>query len=117
MKGNDFNIALTIFYLAVSGFVFWRIELSNALLQYFASDIPSNLIMKRVGSAWIAVLTFSFGIVSFGSAFVHNYHQLIVTRIFLGLAEGGSLVSFISWILLPKLIVAFSPPLSTCWPV
>lgn len=73
--------------------------------------------MKRVGSAWIAVLTFSFGIVSFGSAFVHNYHQLIVTRVLLGLAEGGSLVSFKLYFWSPKLTVAFSPPLSICWPV
>ncbi|KAF9484537.1 MFS general substrate transporter [Pholiota conissans] len=78
MKGFDLNIALTVFYIC-----------------YFISDIPANLIMKRVGSVWIAFLTFAFGIVSFGSAFIHNYNQMIVTRVFLGLAEGGSLSALV----------------------
>lgn len=35
----------------------------------------------------------SFGVVSIGTAFIHNFGQLVATRVFLGLAEGGTLVS------------------------
>ncbi|KAF8197016.1 MFS general substrate transporter [Pholiota molesta] len=78
MKGFDFNISLTVFYIC-----------------YFISDIPANLIMKRVGSTWIAVLTLAFGVVSLGSAFIKTYNHMIVTRVFLGFAEGGSLSALV----------------------
>lgn len=55
--------------------------------------MPSILIQKRVGSGWISVLVASFGIISFGTAFIHTFRQLIAIRILLGLAEGGLLVS------------------------
>ncbi|KAF9466151.1 MFS general substrate transporter [Collybia nuda] len=74
MSGFDYNIALTIFYLF-----------------YIAIEIPSNLTLKRVGSMWLAGLVTSFGVVSIGTAFVKSYTGLIVTRVFLGLAEGGTL--------------------------
>jgi MFS family permease len=41
---------------------------------------------------WLAFLITSFGAVSIGTAFVTSYSGLIVTRVFLGLAEGGTLV-------------------------
>ncbi|KAG6811879.1 hypothetical protein H0H92_005405 [Tricholoma furcatifolium] len=74
MVGLDYNIALTVFYLF-----------------YIAVDIPSNLILKRLGSSWLAALITLFGIVSISTAFVKTYAGLIVTRVFLGLAEGGTL--------------------------
>jgi len=74
MSGYDFNNAMTIFYVV-----------------YCLSDIPSNLILKRVGSTWLAWLTVAFGLVTLGSAFMKNYGGLIATRVFLGLAEGGTL--------------------------
>ena len=39
----------------------------------------------------------SFGIVSIGTAFVKSYAGLLVIRVFLGLAEGGTLVCDIGW--------------------
>ncbi|THU98273.1 MFS general substrate transporter [Dendrothele bispora CBS 962.96] len=74
MTGFDYNIALTVFYIF-----------------YIASEIPSNLILKRLGSSWISFMVFSFGIVSIGTAFVQSYGGLIATRIFLGICEGGTL--------------------------
>lgn len=38
---------------------------------------------------WLAFLVIVFGIVSIATAFIHNLAGVIVTRIFLGLAEGG----------------------------
>ncbi|KAF5319372.1 hypothetical protein D9619_008618 [Psilocybe cf. subviscida] len=78
MKGFNFNIALTIFYVC-----------------YFISDLPANLLMKKFGSIWIAITVVAFGAVSLGSAFIHNYTQLIITRVLLGIAEGGTLSALV----------------------
>ena len=41
MKGNDFNIALTIFYLAVRSFVFFSIL--TFLIPYYSTSRPTSL--------------------------------------------------------------------------
>ncbi|EKM81340.1 hypothetical protein AGABI1DRAFT_72253 [Agaricus bisporus var. burnettii JB137-S8] len=74
MKGLDFNIALTVFYIC-----------------FTAIEVPSNLILKRVGSIWVAYLVLTFGAVALGSAFMKTYAHMLVTRVFLGIAEGGTL--------------------------
>ncbi|PPQ78694.1 hypothetical protein CVT25_010715 [Psilocybe cyanescens] len=79
MHGFDFNIALTTFYIS-----------------YIVSEIPSNLALKRFGSIWIAFLVISFGAVAIGSAFVKSFGSLLATRVLLGLAEGGTLVSLMA---------------------
>ena len=48
--------------------------------------------MKQFGSIFIAFTVVAFGAISLGSAFTHTYSQLIVTRVLLGIAEGGTLV-------------------------
>lgn len=78
MEGFDFNIALTAFYLS-----------------YIVVEVPSNLVLKRIGSIWIAYLVIAFGAVSLGSAFMRTYAELIVTRILLGIAEGGTLAGLV----------------------
>ncbi|KAJ7091473.1 MFS general substrate transporter [Mycena belliarum] len=74
MVGFDFNIALTVFYIF-----------------YTFSDIPSNLALKYFGSVWLAGTITCFGIVSISTAFVTSFSGLIATRVFLGMAEGGTL--------------------------
>ncbi|EEB90290.1 hypothetical protein MPER_11519 [Moniliophthora perniciosa FA553] len=69
MSGFDYNIALT----------------------YAIAEVPSNLALKHFGSVWLAALVTAFGLVSIGTAFVTSYGGLIVTRVFLGIAEGGTL--------------------------
>ncbi|KAF9466150.1 MFS general substrate transporter [Collybia nuda] len=61
------------------------------ITQYSVIEIPSNLVLKRFGSIWLAILVTSFGAVAIGTAFIKSYTGLIVTRVFLGLAEGGTL--------------------------
>lgn len=78
MSGSDFNKAMTVFYVV-----------------YALSDIPSNLILKRFGSTWLAILIVAFGAVALGSAFMTNFAGLIATRVFLGLAEGGTLAGLV----------------------
>ncbi|KAF9446895.1 MFS general substrate transporter [Macrolepiota fuliginosa MF-IS2] len=78
MHGNDLNIALTIFYIC-----------------FMIVEVPSNLALKRIGSTWVAYLVIGFGVVALGSAFMRNYAELLVTRVFLGLAEGGTLAGLV----------------------
>ncbi|KAF9565867.1 MFS general substrate transporter [Agrocybe pediades] len=74
MRGTDFNIALTVFYVG-----------------YIVADVPSNLALKRFGSIWIAFLVIAFGLIVIGEAFVESYGSLLAVRFILGLAEGGTL--------------------------
>lgn len=48
---------------------------------------------------WLAAMITIFGIVSIGTAFVKSYNGLIITRVFLGIAEGGTLVRRFSGVL------------------
>lgn len=98
MHGFDFNIALTTFYISVSVQcdLLTHLSIYDLLLQYIVSEIPSNLALKRFGSIWIAFLVISFGAVAIGSAFVKSFGSLLATRVLLGLAEGGTLVSLMA---------------------
>ncbi|MGY2046727.1 MFS transporter [Methylobacterium sp. JK268] len=59
-------------------------------LGYFAAEIPSNLIMMRVGARlWIARIMITWGLVSAGTAFVTGPVQFGIARFLLGLGEAG----------------------------
>ncbi|GAA5938538.1 uncharacterized protein JCM15063_005348 [Sporobolomyces koalae] len=93
----EYNVGLMLFYVA-----------------YVLVEIPSNLIMKKIGSIWLCMLTMSLFVYSkilcalkdertltlpirepysaaicIGTAFIHNFHSFVGVRIALGLAEGG----------------------------
>ncbi|KIJ31712.1 hypothetical protein M422DRAFT_185583, partial [Sphaerobolus stellatus SS14] len=70
----DYNIALTLFYVT-----------------YILVEVPSNLALKCFGSIWLAILMIAFGIIALSTAFITNFTGLILTRMFLGIAEGGLL--------------------------
>ena len=73
LVGYRFNWALSIFYII-----------------YLLVEVPSNIILKRVGPRfYLPALVVGFGFVSMCTAFVHNYDQLLVARAFLGIFEGG----------------------------
>jgi MFS family permease len=73
--GYRFNIATSIFYIV-----------------YLISEVPSNIILKRVGPRfYIPALVLGFGAVSVGTAFVQTYEQLVGARVLLGVFEGGTL--------------------------
>lgn len=92
MTGSDYNIALTVFYLFVRHPLLHDFVKIEHPQQYVAVDIPSNLALKRFGSVWLAAMIICFGATSVGTAFVKSYTTFIVTRVFLGLTEGGTLV-------------------------
>jgi ACS family tartrate transporter-like MFS transporter len=59
-------------------------------LGYILFQVPSNLIMFRVGArVWISRVVVAWGLVSIASAFVIGPHSFYVLRFLLGLAESG----------------------------
>lgn len=57
---------------------------------YFLFELPSNLIMARVGARiWIFRIMLSWGLVSMATIFVHTPMQFYAIRFLLGLAEAG----------------------------
>lgn len=73
--GVRFNWALSIFYIV-----------------YLLVEVPSNVILKRVGGRfYLPFLVCGFGLVSLCTAFVRNFEGLMVARVFLGIFEGGAM--------------------------
>jgi D-galactonate transporter len=57
---------------------------------YFVFEIPSNLILHKVGArVWLCRVLVTWGIVSGCTALVHTPWQFYMCRFLLGLAEGG----------------------------
>jgi ACS family tartrate transporter-like MFS transporter len=59
-------------------------------LGYFIFEVPSNLILERVGARrWIARIMFTWGIFSAACAFVTGPVSFAIVRFLLGVAEAG----------------------------
>ena len=57
---------------------------------YFIFEIPSNLIMAKVGARiWIARILFSWGLVAIAMAWVQGPRSFLIMRFILGIAEAG----------------------------
>ena len=57
---------------------------------YFLFEIPSNLILHRIGArVWIARILITWGVVATLTGLVQSAHQLYIARFALGLAEAG----------------------------
>jgi MFS transporter, ACS family, tartrate transporter len=68
-------------YGLLSGIFFWG---------YFLFEIPSNLILHRLGArTWIARILITWGLVAGATGFVQNATQLYLARFILGVAEAG----------------------------
>ncbi|CAE6420941.1 unnamed protein product [Rhizoctonia solani] len=73
LVGYQYNIGLSIFYIT-----------------YALSEVPSNLLLKRVGaSKWIPILVIGCGLICFSTAFIKNFAGFMVVRTMLGICEGG----------------------------
>ncbi len=70
-------------------------------LGYFLFEVPSNLMMQKLGArVWIARIMISWGLVSGATAFIVGAHSFLVVRFLLGAAEAGffpGLVLYLSW--------------------
>lgn len=59
-------------------------------IGYFLFEVPSNLIMQRVGARiWIARIMIIWGLVSMGMMFIHSTATFYSARFLLGVAEAG----------------------------
>ncbi|KAK5100588.1 hypothetical protein LTS08_005339 [Lithohypha guttulata] len=82
LVGYRFNIASSVFYVV-----------------YLLVEVPSNIILKRVGPRfYLPALVVGFGFVSMCTAWVKDFEQLCVARAFLGVFEGGAMPGF-AWYL------------------
>ncbi|MBV8521159.1 MAG: MFS transporter [Acetobacteraceae bacterium] len=68
---------------------------------YFLAEIPSNLILERVGGrVWIARILLTWGVISGLTAFVWNNWSFYTIRFLLGIAEAGyfpGVILFLTW--------------------
>ena len=77
---RDLGLSSYIYGLGAGAF-FWG---------YFILEVPSNLILEKVGARrWIARIMITWGIVSGSFAFVNGPVSFFVLRFLLGLAEAG----------------------------
>ncbi|ACL62465.1 MFS transporter [Methylobacterium nodulans] len=77
---KDIDLSATAFGVGAGLFFF----------GYFVAEIPSNLIMMRVGARlWIARIMITWGLVSAATAFVTGPVQFGIARFLLGLGEAG----------------------------
>src|SRR6478735_2007484 len=59
-------------------------------IGYWLFEIPSNLILERVGARrWIARILIGWGVVSMGTALVTDVRSFMLARVLLGIAEAG----------------------------
>jgi ACS family tartrate transporter-like MFS transporter len=59
-------------------------------IGYFLFEVPSNLIMERVGARkWMARIMVTWGIISCSMMFAQNATQFYILRFLLGVAEAG----------------------------
>ena len=70
-------------------------------IGYFLAEIPSNLILERVGArVWIARILITWGIISGLTAFVWSEWSFYAIRFLLGIAEAGyypGIILFLTW--------------------
>lgn len=73
MNGNQFNVALFIFFV-----------------PYCLLEVPCNLILKRTNPrTWLSFIIFAWGVVTIGQGFCRSYASLVVCRFLLGVFEAG----------------------------
>ncbi|OAA66056.1 major facilitator superfamily transporter [Cordyceps fumosorosea ARSEF 2679] len=66
---------------------------------YIASEVPSNLIIKKVSpKIWLPFLTFSWGIITIGTGFMRDYKDFMILRAVLGIFEGGLLPGIVLYL-------------------
>ncbi|RBR15665.1 uncharacterized protein FIESC28_07306 [Fusarium coffeatum] len=75
LKGYDFNLLLTVFYIS-----------------YIVFELPANMLCKWMGPGWfIPGTAVCFGVASLGTAFVNTMGEACAVRFILGIFEAGML--------------------------
>ncbi|KAJ7472761.1 major facilitator superfamily domain-containing protein [Mycena latifolia] len=74
MSNKEYTIALTLTYVG-----------------YVSSELPSNLVLKRIGpNLLLPTIMILWGVVATLQGIVTNYRGLLACRFFIGLLEGGT---------------------------
>ncbi|ORY70455.1 putative MFS transporter [Pseudomassariella vexata] len=82
MTDHQYDIGLAVFYAT-----------------YICSEIPSNLVLKKISpQIWLPFLTFCWGIVAMSLGFVQNFGGFVGVRAILGMTEGGLLPGMILYL-------------------
>lgn len=88
---QQFGLSYTV-YGRIAGIFF---------LSYAACEIPSNLLLYRIGARrWLARIMISWGVVSMATIFARTAHEFYVLRFLLGVAEAGFFPGIIYYIFL-----------------
>ncbi|TID13934.1 Protein argonaute [Venturia nashicola] len=73
MKGNDYNVALFVFFI-----------------PYILFEVPSNMIIKRVApSKYLSGIMVCWGVATMGQGLVESFGGLVAMRFLIGLFEAG----------------------------
>ncbi|PKS06119.1 hypothetical protein jhhlp_007435 [Lomentospora prolificans] len=73
MTGDQYNVALTIFFVS-----------------YIVFEVPANMALKHLSPRiWIPSIAITWGVVMTLMGIVHNYEGLLAARFFLGIPEAG----------------------------
>ncbi|KAI9878608.1 MAG: hypothetical protein M1830_000427 [Pleopsidium flavum] len=73
MKGQDYNIALFMFFI-----------------PYILLEVPSNILLKKVPpSTWLSFIMFCWGVITVCMGVTKSYAGLVVCRFLLGVFEAG----------------------------
>src|SRR6187401_2460290 len=83
-------------------------------LGYCLFEIPSNLILDRVGARrWIARIMIGWGIVSMATMLISDVTSFMIARVVLGLAEAGffpGMVLYLTyWVAAPVSVIVGAP--------
>jgi MFS family permease len=110
---HDLNLSATAFGIGAGLF----------FLSYFVFEVPSNLILERIGARrWIARIMISWGVLSACMVFVRGEWSFYAMRFILGMAEAGFFPGIIFYLVCwfpavyrPKMMALFTVgiPLST----
>ncbi|KAH8731695.1 major facilitator superfamily domain-containing protein [Phaeosphaeriaceae sp. PMI808] len=66
---------------------------------YIASEIPSNLVLKKMSpKIWLPLLTAVWGVLTMCLGFVRNFASFVTVRALLGVAEGGLLPGMVLYL-------------------
>lgn len=66
---------------------------------YIASELPSNLVLKKMSpKIWLPLLTSVWGILTMCLGFVHGFGSFVAVRALLGVAEGGLLPGMVLYL-------------------
>ncbi|KAK4560610.1 hypothetical protein LTR86_005188 [Recurvomyces mirabilis] len=73
LTGNRYSVSIFIFTIASITF-----------------QLPSTIAIRTFGPRrWLSFITVCFGIITFGTAFIHNWKEMIALRVLLGIAMSG----------------------------